>query len=69
MPVMDGYRSTSYIRNSKTFASNARIQGTPIVAMTASAIQGDREKCQMAGSEYTVFHQSSTYFHLLTGSQ
>jgi CheY-like chemotaxis protein len=52
MPVMDGYASTHYIRNAKEFRSNPIIQGTPIVAMTASAIQGDREKCQMAGSEY-----------------
>jgi CheY-like chemotaxis protein len=53
MPVLDGYRATYQIRNSKAFASNPRIQGTPIVAMTASAIQGDREKCQRSGmSDY-----------------
>jgi len=46
---MDGYRATYKIRNATEFASNPRIQGTPIVAMTASAIQGDREKCQTAG--------------------
>ncbi|KAK5116305.1 hypothetical protein LTR85_009277 [Meristemomyces frigidus] len=51
MPIMDGYRATYTIRNAKPFANNAEIQGTPIVAMTASAIQGDREKCQMAGMD------------------
>ena len=51
MPVLDGYRATYTIRNSKPFASNVVIQNTPIVAMTASAIQGDREKCEMAGMD------------------
>jgi len=63
---MDGYTSTYHIRNAKEFARNPRIQGTPIVAMTASAIQGDREKCQMAGSEYTVFTPLLSTFNLLT---
>ena len=51
MPIMDGYRATYKIRNAEEFASNPRIQGTPIVAMTASAIQGDREKCQQSGMD------------------
>lgn len=51
MPIMDGYRATYKIRNAVEFANNPRIQGTPIVAMTASAIQGDREKCQMSGMD------------------
>ncbi|PIA93074.1 Hybrid signal transduction histidine kinase J [Cercospora beticola] len=51
MPIMDGYRATWTIRNDKAFALNADVQGTPIVAMTASAIQGDREKCQAAGMD------------------
>lgn len=51
MPIMDGYRATYKIRNAAEFSSNPRIQGTPIVAMTASAIQGDREKCQQSGMD------------------
>jgi CheY-like chemotaxis protein len=51
MPIMDGYRATYKIRNAVEFSSNPRIQGTPIVAMTASAIQGDREKCQQSGMD------------------
>lgn len=49
MPVLDGYRTTYTIRNSKLFVKDPVVRNTPIVAMTASAIQGDREKCEMAG--------------------
>lgn len=49
MPVMDGYKATHTIRTASPFAENQGIQNTPIVAMTASAIQGDREKCESAG--------------------
>lgn len=48
---MDGYKATYTIRNAAPFALNPDIQGTPIVAMTASAIQGDKEKCQSAGMD------------------
>lgn len=51
MPIMDGYKATYTIRNSRTFANDIEVQSTPIVAMTASAIQGDREKCQTAGMD------------------
>ena len=44
MPIMDGYRATYKIRNAKRFMNLPEVQHTPIVAMTASAIQGDREK-------------------------
>jgi len=51
MPIMDGYRATYNIRNGKAFLDNPDVQGTPIIAMTASAIQGDREKCQKSGMD------------------
>lgn len=49
MPVMDGYIATHTLRHTAPFVNNKQIQNTPIVAMTASAIQGDREKCENAG--------------------
>lgn len=49
MPIIDGYRATHLIRHHAPYAACAR--QIPIVAMTASAIQGDREKCQKAGMD------------------
>lgn len=49
MPVIDGYKCTHLIRHHLPYKSY--IQDVPIVAMTASAIQGDREKCRRAGMD------------------
>ena len=45
MPVLDGYDATKVIRTDKDPA----VRGVLIIAMTASAIQGDKEKCLEAG--------------------
>lgn len=49
MPVIDGYRATHLIRHHEPYKLSSR--EIPIVAMTASAIQGDREKCKKAGMD------------------
>ncbi|MBA53768.1 MAG: hypothetical protein CMK89_04875 [Pseudomonadales bacterium] len=43
MPVMDGYDATRHIRNFE------QMKTIPIVAMTANALDGDRELCLAAG--------------------
>jgi len=46
MPVMDGYEATRQIRNPNSIVRNHKI---PIIAMTANAMVGDREKCILEG--------------------
>ncbi len=49
MPIMDGFEATQIIRNREIKAVNqTRI---PIVAMTANAVQGDKEHCLKAGMD------------------
>jgi two-component system, sensor histidine kinase and response regulator len=48
MPEMDGYDATRAVRDGKAGEENKRL---PIIAMTANAMQGDREKCILAGMD------------------
>lgn len=51
MPVLDGYNATHLLRHHHPYASIEAIRRIPIVAMTASAIRGDRERCERAGMD------------------
>jgi CheY-like chemotaxis protein len=66
MPVMDGYEATRILRNGKEYAfdgaersgeegrgtkGKGRLSEILVIVMTASAIQGDREKCHEAGMD------------------
>jgi two-component system, sensor histidine kinase and response regulator len=48
MPELDGFETTMRIRERETESGAERL---PIVAMTASAMEGDRERCLAAGMD------------------
>jgi signal transduction histidine kinase/PleD family two-component response regulator len=48
MPQMDGFEATGVIRDP---ASRVRNHHIPVIAMTAHAVKGDREKCLEAGMD------------------
>ncbi|MFO1371851.1 MAG: response regulator [Candidatus Competibacteraceae bacterium] len=55
MPVMDGFQATALIREreqrSISAAANEQARRLPIIALTAHAISGDRERCLAVGMD------------------
>jgi CheY-like chemotaxis protein len=48
MPEMDGYQATRHVREGNAGKLNQTI---PIIALTANAMEGDKEKCLAAGMD------------------
>lgn len=65
MPKMDGYQASSAIRS----LADPSKSGIKIIALTASAFKGDRERCLSAGMNGYLAKVGFTNFWLSTTSK
>jgi CheY-like chemotaxis protein len=49
MPLLDGYATSKAIRAHEQESQNGSLESVPIIALTAAALPGDREKCLESG--------------------
>ena len=54
MPEMDGFEATACIRDAESQPQGEARRHTPIVAVTAHAMAGDREQCLRSGMDHYI---------------